>query len=75
MYYLEDIIEKAATEEKFKQDIKESDLELFKSMHKQVTQKKLSLTDRQYDLVLIKIEDYRDFLLEGLDNLPASGFK
>ena len=44
MYYLEDIIEKAATEEKFKQDIKESDLELFKSMHKQVTKKKLSLT-------------------------------
>ena len=75
MYYLEDIIEKAATEEKFKQDIKESDLELFKSMHKQVTQKKLSLTDRQYDLVLIKIEDYRDFLLEGLDNLPASGLE
>lgn len=75
MYYLEDIIEKAATEEKFKQDIKESDLELFKSMHKQVTKKKLSLTDRQYDLVLIKIEDYRDFLLEGLDDLPASGLE
>jgi len=72
MYYLEDIIEKAATEEKFKQDIKESDLELFKSMHKQITKKKLSLTDRQYDLILIKIEDYRDFLLEGLDDLPVS---
>jgi len=75
MYYLEDIIEKAATEEKFKQDIKESDLELFKSIHKQITKKKLSLTDRQYDLILIKIEDYRDFLLEGLDDLPASGLE
>jgi len=75
MYYLEDIIEKAATEEKFKQDIKKSDLELFKSIHKQITKKKLSLTDRQYDLILIKIEDYRDFLLEGLDDLPASGLE
>lgn len=75
MYYLEDIIEKAVTEEKFKQDIKESDLELFKSMHRQITKKKLSLTDRQYDLIVIKIEDYRDFLLEGLDDLPASGLE
>lgn len=72
MYYLEDIIEKAATEENFKLQIKKSDLDLFQSMHKQITKKKLSLTDRQYDLIIMKVDEYRDFLLEGLDDLSVS---
>ena len=72
MYYLEDIIEKAASEDKFKKDLKESDLELFKSLHKQITKKKLPLTDKQYSLILEKIEDYRNLLLEGLDDLSVA---
>lgn len=63
--YIEDIIQDAAEHEQ----VSPNDRDLFTSFSKQIHNKKLALTDRQYDLAVLKLIEYRD--LFQIDNIAT----
>lgn len=66
--YIEDIIQDAAEHE----EVSPNDRSLFASFSKQINNKNLALTDRQYELAVLKLTQYKDlFQVENIAMLQA----